>query len=400
MLFIIIINHISIYVFYMSDSIIINKPLLEVDQRLDSLVKKVELLTYVNPVNIEEAKKKFFASKYLTDPVFDYPAIDFDKFNLHRKLFSLPLESIKDGKIRELYEDIVYSYSGLIQCIETIGEGRKFYYNSLHSFGTPTEQDVENAKFILHFDDDEESDLFFPKYSSIDAEEIFREYGKSYDFNFTIKQSKTMGAIAMVLNNTQTLMINTNHTFSDSEMNILTNHEIGLHMVTTMNGLLHPLKVFSHGFPNNEETQEGLAVFSEYMSGSLTMKRLKELAYRVIAVNSLAKGYSFSKTFRLLHNTYDLDRERAFYISVRAHRGGGLTKDYLYLSGLKKIHQRYQKGKNINFLLTGKVSLDYETRIKYLIDNGYAVEPKHFPISFKKNSNTNTRIDFILNNLK
>ena len=35
-----------------------------------------------------------------------------------------------------LYKDIIYFYSGLIQSIETIGEGKKFYYNSLHSFGT------------------------------------------------------------------------------------------------------------------------------------------------------------------------------------------------------------------------------------------------------------------------
>ena len=120
---------------------------------------------------------------------------------------------------------------------------------------------------------------------------------------------------AMVLNNIQTLVLNSNHTFSENQMGILTNHEIGVHMVTTMNGLLHPLKIFSHGFPNNVETQEGLAVFSEYMSGHLTVKRLKELAYRVLAVDSLAKGYSFSKTFRLLHNTYDLNRESAFYIT-------------------------------------------------------------------------------------
>ena len=104
----------------------------------------------------------------------------------------------------------------------------------------------------------------------------------------------------MVLNNIKTLVINGNHTFSENEMAILTHHEIGVHMVTTMNGLEHSLKIFSHGFPNNVETQEGLAVFSEYMSGNLTLKRLKELAYRVLAVNGLAKGYSFSKTFRSL----------------------------------------------------------------------------------------------------
>ena len=99
----------------------------------------------MNTIFISE-KEKFFASKYLTDPVFIYPDIDFDKFNLHREFFSQPLEMIEDGKLRKLYEDIIYAYSGLIQCIETIGDGKKFYYNSLRSFGTPTEQDVENAK--------------------------------------------------------------------------------------------------------------------------------------------------------------------------------------------------------------------------------------------------------------
>ena len=377
------------------------KILFEIDEYIDHLVKKIELLSYVNPTNIEEAKNHFFASKYLTDPVFKYPNIDFDKFNLHREFFSQPIEDIEDEKLRALYQEIIYTYSGLIQCIETIGEGKRFYYNSLHSFGTPTEQDVENAKFILHFEsEDEASEMFQPKYSCEEAEAIFREYAKNYDFTFDIKHSSHMGAIAMVLNNIKTLVINKNHTFSDNEMNVLTNHEIGVHMVTTMNGLLHPLKIFSHGFPDYEETQEGLAVFSEYMSGNLTIKRLKELAYRVIAVDSLAKGYPFSKTFRLLHNTYDLNREDAFYITVRAHRGGGFTKDYLYLSGLKKVYDNYQEGKDLNLLLTGKVCLEFCSEIEYLIEKGYAVKPKHFTTSFAQNKNTNKTVDFILNNLK
>lgn len=384
-----------------NDSPVATKALFEIDHYIDALVKKIELLSYVNPINIEEEKQKFFASKYLSDPTFKYPTIDFDKFKLHRKFFSQPIEQIEDARLKDLYEEIIYSYSGLIQCIETIGEGKKFYYNSLHAFGTPTEQDVENAKFILHFDsEDPEDEMFAPKYSCAEAEQIFREYSKGYDFTFDIKHSSTMGAIAMVLNNIKALVINSNHTFSDNEMNVLTNHEIGVHMVTTMNGLLQPLKIFSHGFPNNEETQEGLAVFSEYMSGNLTIKRLKELAYRVIAVDSLAKGYPFSKTFRLLHNNYDLEREEAFYITVRAHRGGGYTKDYLYLTGLKKVYDFYRKGNDIDLLLTGKVSLEYCDEIQYLLNQGLAVTPKHRTSSFQKNNNTNETVDFILDNLK
>ncbi len=376
------------------------KALLQIDHNIDEFVKKIELLSYVNPVNIEEEKERFFASKYLTDPVFKYPEIDFDKFKLHRELFKQPLEDIEDKEINQLYEDIIYTYSGLIQCIETIGEGKKFYYNSLHSFGTPTEKDVENANFILHFDDDEDKEQFQPKYSAVKTEEFFKDYSKRYDFTYNIKHSSLMSDIAMVLNNIKTLVINKNHTYSDNEIAVLTNHEIGVHMVTTMNGLLHPLKIFSHGFPNNEETQEGLAVLAEYMSNNLTVKRLKKLAYRVIAVNSLAKGYSFSKTFRLLHNNYNLERETAFYITVRVHRGGGFTKDYLYLTGLKKVYDYYKQGNNLNLLLTGKVSLDYVNEIQSLIDKGLAVPAKHITDSYSENKNTNKTVDFILSSLK
>ena len=377
-----------------------SKALFEIDDYLDKLVQKIELLSYINPTNIEEQKERFFSSKYLTDPVFTYPPIDFDKFKLHRELFTLPIERIEDKVLKELYEDIIYFYSGLIQCIETIGEGKKFYYNSLRSFGTPTERDVENAKLILHFDVEETMEAELPKYSPKQTEQLFREYSKKYDFTYSIDYSDKMSAIAMVLNNVQTLVLNDDHIYSDSEINILTNHEIGVHMVTTMNGLLHPLKIFSHGLPNNVETQEGLAVFAEYMSGSLTIKRLQKLAYRVIAVDSLAKGYTFSKTFRLLHSAYDLDKETAFYITLRVHRGGGFTKDYLYLTGLKNILDYYNDGHDMGLMLTGKVSLEYINQIKYLIQKKYAVPSRHITDSFLENNNSNKKVDFILNSLK
>ena len=377
------------------------KALLEIDKNIDSLVKQIELLSYVNPTNIEEEKELFFCSKYLKDPVFKYPSINFDCFKLHRKLFENNLEVIEDDDIKKLYENIIYQYSGLIQCIEAIGSGKNFYYKSLHCFGTPTEKDVKNAKFIIHFEDeDKDVPSFQPKYSATEAKSFFKTFSEQYNFGYDIEFSNRISAIAMVLNNTKTLVLNTNHSYSDNEIAVLTNHEIGVHMVTTINGLLHPLKIFSHGFPNNEETQEGLAVFSEYMSDNLTVTRLKELAYRVISVDSLAKGYSFSKTFSSLHNHYDLDRESAFYITVRAYRGGGFTKDYLYLIGLKKIYDYYHDGKDLSLLLTGKATLEYVKEIKLLISKGLAVPPKHITDSYAKNRNTNKTVDFILRNLK
>ena len=131
----------------------------DIDSNLNRLVKNIELLNYINPLNIAAEKKKFFSAKYNYEPQFKYPKIKFNGYKLHRLFFSQRLERIEDDDIRQLYEDIIYEYSGLIECIETIGKEKKFYYNSLKSFGTPTERDIENAKFILRFDDVDEADL-------------------------------------------------------------------------------------------------------------------------------------------------------------------------------------------------------------------------------------------------
>jgi len=384
----------------MNMNVAVSKELFEIDATIDSLVKKIELLDYINPINIEKEKQHFFDSKFTIDPDFKYPEIDFNGFQLHRSFFDQKIENIEDEIIRKLYEDIVYTYMSLIECIDNIGNGKKFYYNSLHAFGTPTETDVENAKFILHFDNEIDSSETIPTYNSREAEVYFRKFSKQYKFSYSIKHSDKLSAIAMVLNNIQTLVINKNHTFSKNELKVLANHEIGLHMVTTMNGVLHPLKIFSHGFPNNVETQEGLAVYSEYMSNSLTLRRLKELAYRVIAVDSLSKGYNFSKTFSLLKNAYNLNKEDSFYITLRVHRGGGFTKDYLYLTGLKKIFDFHNSGNDLTPLLTGKVSLEYIETIGYLTKKGYALPAQHKNSAFESNQNKNELIDFILKNLK
>ncbi|MFT5847003.1 MAG: hypothetical protein ACJARX_001131 [Psychroserpens sp.] len=374
--------------------------LFDIDANLNRLVKKIEVLNYINPLNIEREKKQFFSSKYTYDPIFKYPKTKFNGYKLQRLFFSHRLERIEDNDIRQLYEDTIYEYSALIECLETINQGRKFYFNSLKSFGTPTEKEIDNAKFVLRFDDSEFDEEMIPKYSASEAVDYFKEYSKRYDFDYNIKLSTNLSAAAMVLNNIQTLVLHKNHKFSKNQLKVLTNHEIGVHMVTTFNGLAQPLKIFSNGFPNNVETQEGLAVYAEYMSGCLTMERLKELAFRVIAVDTLNKGYSFSDTFDLLYSQYKLDRDKAFAITLRVHRGGGFTKDHQYLCGINKVYNYAQKGGDLDVLLTGKVTLDYKDTIEKLQHLGLAIPSKHYTDSYVVNNNSNINLDFILKSLK
>ena len=374
--------------------------LFKIDGNINRLVRSIELLNYLNPLNIEQEKKTFFKSKYTYEPNFKYRKFRFNPYKMQRLFFSQRLELIEDESIRAFYEEIIYEYSGLISCIECIGQGKKFYYNNLKVFGTPKERDVENAKFILHFDNEEDFDEMVPRYDANEAEAYFRTFGEKYDFDFKIKKSTNISAAAMVLNASETLLLKKNHKFSENQLKVLANHEIGVHLVTTFNGKQQPLKVFSNGFKNNTETQEGVAVFSEYMSNCLTLKRMKELAYRVIAADSLIKGYSFSDTFDLLFSQYKLDKQEAWSITLRVHRGGGFTKDFLYLTGLKKVYDYYHAGGDMSLLLTGKVTLESIPVIKQLQDKGLAAPTKFSTDSFTSNDNTNEKMDFILRNLK
>ena len=382
------------------EAIVAARPnLIKIDENLNRLVKKIELLNYINPINIEQEKRNFFTSKYNVNPNFKYRRIDFDAHKLQQELFLHDIDSIKDEEARNFYRDVIYDYSSLIQCIETIGKGSKFYFNSLKSFGTPADKEVENARFILHFSDEYDEELF-PVFNANEAADYFLEFTKRFDFKFNLKFSTKISAAAMVQNNTQTLVLKKNHRFSTNQLKVLANHEIGVHMVTTFNGLSQSLKIFHNGFPTNVETQEGLAVFSEYMSGCLTLYRLKELSYRVLAADSLRKGFDFCGTFDLLHNQYKLNREEAYSISLRAHRGGGFTKDHLYLTGLKKIYDFYQAGEHLDPLLTGKVTLQYAPMIRKWQAEGLAQAITHKNAAFDQNSNQNTKLEFILQNLK
>ncbi|MDH3796035.1 MAG: flavohemoglobin expression-modulating QEGLA motif protein, partial [Flavobacteriaceae bacterium] len=133
---------------------------------------------------------------------------------------------------------------------------------------------------------------------------------------------------------------------------------------------------------------------------ALTLKRLKELSYRVLASDGLSKGYDFRTTFDMIHNQYKLNRNEAFSITLRAHRGGGFTKDRLYLSGLKKVYELYKSGLSLDLLLSGKVSIDYLDSIKYLEEIGLLAPIIHKNYAFEQDENSNKTLDFILRNLK
>src|SRR5690606_28018322 len=99
---------------------------------------------------------------------------------------------------------------------------------------------------------------------------------------------------------------------------------------------------------------------AEYISGGLTNPRLRTLAARVVAVQHLVAGYSFEETFYMLIDKYGFKPESSFSITMRVYRGGGFTKDAVYLKGLLSLLNYIREGNDIVPLLIGKRQQDYQ----------------------------------------
>jgi uncharacterized protein (TIGR02421 family) len=130
-------------------------------------------------------------------------------------------------------------------------------------------------------------------------------------------------------------------------------------VVTYQNGRMQPFQQLYSGLAGYEELQEGLAVLSEFLVGQLNPGRLRQLAGRVLAVRHLCDGATFVDTFRALERDGGISRRAAYHIAMRVYRGGGLTKDAVYLRGLQAILQYVKKGGELSPLLVGKIAVKH-----------------------------------------
>jgi len=152
--------------------------------------------------------------------------------------------------------------------------------------------------------------------------------------------------------------------------------------------------------PLNTLTQEGLAILCEYLSGCLSVKRLQKLALRVVAVNSMIKERSFKRTFSQLKDEYRVTDADAFTITTRVYRGGGFTKDYVYLQGFHKMLSAYESERDFDLLLSGKTSLDYLPSLSRIIGKGLLSSPERVSPALRMNLDIDPVQKFIAHAIK
>lgn len=370
--------------------------ILAVDRSLYHLAKGLETLHYINPINILSERKKFFKSNGKALPEFRYRQLDLDPYVFREKLYRLPVNTIRDPAIQSLYRDVIDSLSEKIGMLVKSGQS-DFVYESLKYYGEPSLIDENNAQFLLH------ANMLDTNVDRVvDTEELitrFREHAVTWGMNCKIEISTKLVASAMVSNSRKMVLIAKNLQLTEVAANALIHHELGVHMATTLNSSAQRLKVFSLGLPGNTLTQEGLAILNEYHSGNMTLSRLQGLALRVMAVKKMLKYNDFRHTYSYLHEEHKLSPDNAFKLSLRVHRGGGFTKDYLYLNGVSQALNLYQKEDLIN-LYVGKTGLKYLPIVNEMVERQLVFTPKFYP-SFLANPHKNsTVLDFLISNIK
>lgn len=181
--------------------------------------------------------------------------------------------------------------------------------------------------------------------------------------------------------------------FSDLDVEQLLQHEALVHIATGKNGLAQPhFPILAESYPGNARTQEGLAVFAEFISGALDPRRFKRLADRAIAIQMSAEGANFIELFEFFRERNEDDAPFEAFESARRVVRGGLvdgggpfTKDSVYLQGLLEVHNYLRAAVGagdaayIRLLFVGKIDLADLDAMRMLREENLLAEPKFLP---------------------
>lgn len=363
------------------------------DQKICSINNSLEtnILSYINPQNVDDEKKKFFeelekGNKYNPrftyaprNPIYSYFAIT-PSFETFRRELKEMMKTCGNDSLGLLFEKRILDLFEKMDLMRSAGT-ENFSANSEEYYGKISKSLLSLAKEIVATEPPKEKKTI----SLDDAKKRIFEELKKRKLSHKIILRQTAGSSFSVDVEKRVLYINKDEKFSENDLKRLVAHEIEAHVYRFENGALQPYKLFAQGASKeNTETEEGLAVKIEELRGINIASQLKDYAGRVIAVNSASKK-DFFGTFQELKQYFS--DEDAFRLALRAKRGtyqqdgkGAFTKDILYLRG-KIVVENFLKEHKIENLYFGRYSV-YDYPLVNDIDG--LRKPKYLPSFLKK----------------
>lgn len=351
-----------------------------VDSSMVEIAGSFDWLRAVSPRASQALWENFRDSGYTKAPQFTYPDPGVDIDAAREALHALPVREIELPVYKALLAEKQRELDRQLELIELRGSGG-FLQVSIDLFGVADAELYAKAKNIL---DAVSADTgMVGGYVSADrvaeaAQAQFSFYHKQCpDFSPQVKYSDQIIAGLMVSDGN--LLISESVRIPRDRLDALLHHEIGTHILTWYNGGQQPLRQLQSGLAHYDGLQEGLGVLAEYLSGNLSAMRMRTLAGRVVAVRMMADGAAFREVFDVLRSRYRFSPRFAFTMTTRVFRGGGLTKDVVYLRGLHDLLAYLREEQPFECLFLGKFSLSQMGAVRELRDAGRLQPPKLLP---------------------
>jgi uncharacterized protein (TIGR02421 family) len=336
------------------------KAVWEVDRQLAEINESFDFLLQATPANVERAWLRFRRRRFEESPSFVYRPLPIDPVIMKRKLYKVPVERVEDPTLEQLFREKQTELDRQLTMLMDLGT-KRFFYGGLQIYGNPDANLVRTGKEVL--DSLPGRDREGSRGGRLSAQEFAelarREvgyYSRLYP-QFEGKVEVRDDMYSGLLVSWGKLLIGKETRIPGGRAEALIQHEVGTHMVTHFNGRAQPFRQLSVGLAGYDELQEGLAVLAEYLVGGFSRARLRLLAGRVVAAHRLVEGATFVEVFRLLHKTHGFDQKTAFTITMRIFRGGGLTKDAVYLRGFLRLLEHLRNGGELEPLLLGKIAV-------------------------------------------
>lgn len=345
-----------------------------IDARLTEIERQVNPLLNLTPVNAADAWVDFERSDFAATPTLRLRPLGFEPDLVRRDLYGLTIEDIDDPALHALFRAKRDEIARQVTALEDRDTSR-FVYGSLQLYGAVSPPLARAAAQLL-----ETIPTPPPSTQSVSAgafadaarAELHRYRAAHPGFPVEVEVREDISELMVSFGR---LLIPESATFRSDRVEPLLHHEVGTHVVTYQNGSKQPLTLLTIGLPGYDETQEGLAVLAEYLTGGLDPRRLRVLAARVVAVGMLLDGAEFVDIFQALRSDHHVPARTAWSIAIRVVVAGGFVKDAIYLRGLSRLVEYLGEGNTLDILFVGKFSLDQIPLIEDLLERGVLHPP-------------------------
>ncbi|MCB0330335.1 MAG: DUF1704 domain-containing protein [Bdellovibrionales bacterium] len=371
----------------------------DIDKELFQFGKSLEILNIIKwPDSVQE---RFFSK------------LEQGRITLPRVIISRPDYSAKKRHLRELRKSlsgkhplgvflthVTRSYEHALSMLESMGTKRFTEYSKRLYGSTLPEEDpwatdtLRLAKrFLKAFKRFDEEQLIPPESVCIlpasVAHTIEQEVHRTFpDEKLRISLTDQLASKAAA--SARGVRIRKGTCFAPHDVMQLLNHELLVHTLTLLNGRAQPLRSFGIASPYTTTTQEGLAVFSEFVTNSIDIVRIARISARVVAIDMALRGADFVDVYRYFRSLKQSESE-SYFSAMRIFRGGHgrggvvFTKDLVYIKGILQVRNfllralEEEKFDHCAILFSGRLTIADVELLAPLFETGELHYPKYLP---------------------